>query len=287
MKIDKSFAGKANSVDEAPDLFRQSLLENIGPDEAVSLLVYSPVFKSAGRRFDATVLVITSERWLMLAEEENGNVAVRGASFEDTLLIELTEILLFGQMKIDFASNGKPFSSVLQFDLVDEEMYREAGHLILDAIEGSTPLANDESFRSAVRYVSGWPLKFRHGVLKFIPKGRRLQFATHWPALTGGFRRELAPAAALALTERELFLISEDKASGWFPRRKAPKYGYVVTYFPRARLAQHRISREAKFALLELETHATHGSEALQIMLPLQHESEVAECMDNASAVAV
>jgi hypothetical protein len=108
MKIDRSFAGKAKNVDEAPEPFRQSLQENIEPDETVSLLVYSPVFKSAGRRLDATVLAITDERWLMLAVEENGNVAVRGASFEDTLLLELTEILLFGQMKIDIASTGSP-----------------------------------------------------------------------------------------------------------------------------------------------------------------------------------
>ena len=287
MKIQKSFAGKAKSVDEAPDPFGHSLQENIEPEEVVSLLVYSPVFKSAGRRFDATVLAITNERWLMLAEEEDGHVAVRSASFEDTLLLELTEILLFGQMKIDFASNGKSTSSVLQFNLVDEEMYREAAHLILDAVEGSTPLANDESFRSAVQYVSDWPLKFRHGVVKFMPKGRQFLFAAHWPALIGGFRRELAPAAALVLTEREVILISEDNAPGWFQRRKAPKYGYIVTYFPRVRMAQHHISRQAKFALLELETHTTHGSEALQIMLPLQHESEVADCMHNASAVAV
>ena len=40
----------------------------------------------------------------MLAEEENGNVIVRGASFEDTLLLELTEILLFGgvdELRVD------------------------------------------------------------------------------------------------------------------------------------------------------------------------------------------
>ena len=139
MKIDRSFAGKVKNVDEAPEPFRQSLQENIEPDETVSLLVYSPVFKSAGRRIDATVLAITDERWLMLTEEENGNVIVRGASFEDTLLLELTEILLFGQMKIDIASNGKSSSSALQFDVVEEEMYREAAHLILDAVVDRRP----------------------------------------------------------------------------------------------------------------------------------------------------
>jgi hypothetical protein len=231
------------------------------------------------------VLAVTSERWLMVAEEEDGQTKVSGASFDDTLLVELTEILLFGQMKIDFVSDGKQSSSAFQFDLVEEEMYREAAHLILDAIEEVTPLANEQAFRDAVEYVSDWPLKFRHGVLKFIPKGRRLLFAIHWPALTGGFRRELAPAAALALTERELFLISEDKASGWFSRRKAPKYGYILTYLPRVRLAQHRISRQPKFALLELETHGSHGGEVLQIILPVQYESEVAECMERAAVV--
>ena len=170
-------------------------------------------------------MAITDERWLMLAEEENGNVIVRGRLLRGYSLLELTEILLFGQMKIDLASDGKSSSSVLQFDLVDEEMYREAAHLILDAVGGSTPLANEELFRSAVDYVSDWPLNFRHGVLKFLPKGRRLLFATHWPALIGGFRRELAPAAALALTERELFLVSEDKAPGWFHVRRLPNTG--------------------------------------------------------------
>ena len=181
MNINKSFAGKAKNVDQAPEPFRQNLRELIKSDEVVSLLVYSPVFKSAGRRFDATVVAVTNERWLMLAEEENGRVKVSGSSFDDTLLVELTEILLFGQLKIDFVSNGKPCSSELQFDVVDEEMYREAADLVLDAIEEVTPLTNGDSFPGAVQRVSDWPLNFRHGVLKFLPKGRQLLFATHWP----------------------------------------------------------------------------------------------------------
>ena len=52
-------------------------------------------------------------------------------------------------------------------------MYREAAHVILDALEGWKPLTNEDSFRSAVQYVSDWPLNFRHGVLKFVPKGHQ------------------------------------------------------------------------------------------------------------------
>ena len=58
-----------------------------------------------------------------------------------------------------------------------------------------------------------------------MPKGRRLLFATHWPALIGGFRRELAPAAALALTERELILVSDEKAPVGFHGEKLPNTG--------------------------------------------------------------
>ena len=102
--------------------------------------------------------------------------------------------------------------------------------------------------------------------------------------LIGGFRRELAPAAVLALTERELILITEERRH-WFESKKEPKYAKIVTYVPLARLAQHRINRHPKFCLLELETHVSHGGETFEIMLPLELEGKVAECMERATTL--
>ena len=53
-------------------------------------------------------------------------------------------------------------------------------------------------------------MKFRTEAERYRPKGKRLSAAMRWPAIFGGFQRELAPAGALLVTERELVLISEE-----------------------------------------------------------------------------
>jgi hypothetical protein len=91
----------------------------------------------------------------------------------------------------------------------------------------------------------------------------------------------------LALTERELILITEDKRRRWFESKKAPKYASIATYIPLARLIHHRISRHPKFCLLQLETRMNHGGEVCEIMLPLELGSKVAECMEHAATLMV
>jgi hypothetical protein len=74
--------------------------------------------------------------------------------------------------------------------------------------------------------------KFRNEVLHYLPKGQRLLAATQWPAILGGFRRELAPAGALLVTERELVLIADEKAPDWYHGERE-KYG-GITLLPTA-----------------------------------------------------
>jgi hypothetical protein len=89
----------------------------------------------------------------------------------------------------------------------------------------------------------------------------------------------------MALTERELILITEDKPRRWFESKSAPKYANIATYLPLVRLAGHRIGRHPKFCLLELETHVSHGGEVFEIMFPLENESKVAEGIERVTAV--
>jgi hypothetical protein len=46
------------------------------------------------------VLAVTDQRWLIVAEVRPGVARVNGAAFDETLLLEFTEILLFGELKI-------------------------------------------------------------------------------------------------------------------------------------------------------------------------------------------
>jgi hypothetical protein len=236
-------------------------------------------------KFPATVLAVTDQRWLIVAEVRPGIARVTDAAFDETLLVEFTEILLFGELKIHFALDEKPHSSAAHFNTVTDGYYREATQLLLECIEGRSPVANGEASSYAAALLSDLPLKFRNAVLEYVPQGRQILFTTHWPTLIGGFRRELAPAAVLALTERELMLITEDKPRRWFESQKGPKHANIATYLPLARLAQHRFGRHPKFCLLELETHVSRGGEVFEIMFPSEHESKVAECMERAAAV--
>jgi hypothetical protein len=167
-----------------------------------------------------------------------------------------------------FVLDGKPHSSAAHFNTVTDGYYREATQLLLDGIEGHSRTARREASRLEAALLSNLPFKFRNAIVDNVPQGRQILFTTQWPTLIGGFRRELAPAAVLALTERELILITEDKPRRWFESKKGPKYANIATYLPLARLAQHRISRHPKFCLLELETHVSHGGEVFEIMFP-------------------
>jgi hypothetical protein len=103
--------------------------------------------------------------------------------------------------------------------------------------------------------------------------------ATQWPAILGGFRRELAPAGALLVTERELVLIAEEKAPDWYYGEWA-KYGGIITYFPLARLADFHVGQQDRFGVLALEVHASHGGERLEILFPFDHERAVSKTME-------
>ena len=119
--------------------------------------------------------------------------------------------------------------------------------------------------------------------LRARPKGQRLSAAIQWPAIFGGFQRELAPAGALLFTERKLVLTTKEKQS---PRQHAGgdvhHFGGIVTYFPLARLADFHVSHHERFGVLALQAHAAHDGDKLEIILPSHYESAVSKAMEQA-----
>jgi hypothetical protein len=123
-------------------------------------------------------------------------------------------------------------------------------------------------------------LMFRNAVPELLPEGRRLAGAVQWPAAYGGFGRELAPAAALLITDHELLLISEESA--WVRGPRHAKYGYIATYFPLVRLADFAFLGNGRLSILELRMHASHGGETLQILFPPDSRQEVSRAVESA-----
>jgi hypothetical protein len=183
-----------------------------------------------------------------------------------------------GRLKIDFASTGTSYSAVIRFSTAEERLYREAIDLVLDGID-RTRASQSEKDRGTAEMLKEWPLKFRNEVLDYLPKGQRLLAATQWPAILGGFRRELAPAGALLVTERELVLIADQKAPDWSHGEWA-NYGGIITYFPLARLDDFHVGQQDRFGVLALHVHASHGGERLEILFPSDHEPAVSKAME-------
>lgn len=121
----EQFAARIRRLEDAPTPFREALSKRIRENEAVIDLIYSPAFRAGKFSTVASLLCITDRRWFVVLLQEDGSITVDNVSYETTLLVELTIILLYGQLKIDFVSDGQARSTALQFNtvMIDEESF--------------------------------------------------------------------------------------------------------------------------------------------------------------------
>jgi hypothetical protein len=284
MSIDSRITTKLVNVHEAPEPFSHALTDDLPVEKPVRLLIHAPALSMAEVRSPTTVLGVIEDCWVVAFENEDGSVSVDKCSFTDTLFLELTSTLLWGRLKIDYASVGRSYAATVQFNTLGEELYRQAIGCILDGINQVSAPAVEECGEAAA-VVEGWPPHFRNEVQRYRLGGQRLLAAVQWPAIIGGFRRELAPAGALLVTERELVLMAEDKAP-YLMKAAAPKFGGTITYFPLVRLADFHLAHQERLSILALEVHSRHGGEMLEIIFPSGHEKSVRKAMEEVHVAA-
>jgi hypothetical protein len=278
----EQFAASIKRVEDVPTPFREALLKRIRENEAVVDLIFSPAFRAGRFCTLAALLCITDSRWLVVLLQGDGSITVDTASYEATLLLELTIILLYGQLKIDFVCDGQVRSTALQFNTVMKHTYWEALQDILDGIDHNVE-SKAESNWARSEILRQWPIKFRNVSIIYAPRSSRLLDGVQWNDIYGGFHRQLGPAAALLLTDRHIIFIAEEKPSGWFQFRARPQYGEIITFFPLDRLASFRISEHSRFDILEIVGHEGHGKETLEIMFPHDQAKAVTRLMKEAS----
>jgi hypothetical protein len=212
MEIDTSFPTKLDTVSDAPEPLRGALVESLPSGETVRLLVHAPAFSTGEEKSPATVLAVTNNGWLLASETEDGGAALEKSGFSDILFLELKSILLLGQLKIYFAAVNTSSFVTIKFEAVWDEVYLEAVELMLAGIDpASTAVAAKD--RNEASIFEGWPMKFRNEAQRYWPKGQRLLAAIQWPPTFGELQRQIAPAGALLISERQLVLISDEKES--------------------------------------------------------------------------
>jgi len=276
MDADGRFTSWATELEEIPEPFRGALLERLSPRDSIHLLAFKPSRMSQGVRSPGTLLILTDRRWLVVSDDKDARAGVVECAFDDTLLVELTEFLVYGQLKIDFVAEGTAQACVIEFNTVTDNLYRQAIRDIMRRIEGGMAAARSDR-AAAFPVLDMKPIVFRNAVPEALAEGRPPVAAVQWPAVYGSYGRVLAPAAALLTTDRELVLITEKRVRIRPPRQT--KYGYIATFFPLVRLVGFGFRRNERFIILDLEMDASHGGETLQILFPPQLEQEVAQVL--------
>jgi hypothetical protein len=282
MKTDTRFATKLDSVDDVPEPMRGTLVEKLPSHEPIRLLIHAPNISTNEEEspITATLLAVTGEGWLVVSESEEGNVSVEDCKFDDILFLELTSLILWGELKIHFAAVGTSYCAGMRFSTVTEGLYREAIDLLLDRIDQARTQAAPTDDEDTTAIFENWPIEFRTAALRYRPKLQRILAATRWPSVVDGLRRMLCPAGALLMTERELVLISQQKTSH---RLHAAGVGNII-YFPLARLWDFHVSQQQRLGVLALEAHAKRGKERLEILFPADHAKPLSKAMENAFA---
>jgi len=119
----------------------------------------------------------------------------------------------------------------------------------------------------------------------FLPAGSKLSGSLHWPTVLGVFRRELAPAAALFLTDRHLMLLAEEKSRAWFVKRDRTKYGAITAYCSRSRISGFQVQEHRRFHILELRAHGAQGVKKFQVHFPPEKNEEITKLLSQALPV--
>jgi hypothetical protein len=304
MKIDTRFPTKLETVSEAPEPLRSELEKGLPSKEALRLLVHAPAFPTGDEKSPATLLAVTDNAWLVASETEGGGAGLVRSDFSNTLFFELTSILLLGQLTIAFSETGNAHSVTINFERIEDQYYHEAIDLMLAGIDPArTAVAGKDS--NVTSMFETWPMKFRNEAQRYWPRGQGMLAAIQWPAN----QRQLAPAGALLMTERELVLISEGKKSSELsptdssaeeskeasstpvapdavnPLETPPvpgnvhEFADIITFVPRVRVADFQVSHRES-GVLTLRLQASQGGEKLEITFPSDHQDAVSKGME-------
>jgi hypothetical protein len=281
------FPNKLKTIEDAPEPFRRALREQLSPADSVELLVYGPPYQFGASRKPGSLLAIADTRWLAAVADDEGEVAasVYQSDYANTLLLEVTSVLLYGCLKIDFTTGGPAQNVRVYFNTVMDHLYQHAAQLLLDKMDsvGKPPPPETPKMPAQLEPL---PMKFQSAILHATPEGERLLEVVHCSVVLGHkrlwFQRELAPEAVLSLTDRELMIVSDEKSWSWLPRAREAKYGSVVTHCPFSRFAGFHIERREGVATLTLRTHAAQGGDTFQIDFPSEKEREIVALMEHA-----
>jgi hypothetical protein len=98
------------------------------------------------------------------------------------------------------------------------------------------------------------------------------------------FKRELAPAGTVAVTDQTVAVITDTKLPPKLHRRLPERNGYIGTLLPRARLIGCQ-AHDGILAQIELQTGSSGARASCQIWVPTEAEKQIMELLRGAAGL--
>jgi hypothetical protein len=218
--------------------------------------------KSKGRLATAHLLMIFDGRVLLAIKAENTGVKTLDIPFTNLVCVEVGQVLLYSWLKLVF---GRDTCARIEipFNAVGIQEFVTAVRIIQHSLNAIQRADND------VRGVPlDLPLKFQNALRRWLEPDEALIGHVFQPELSasrlgmfGRYKLQLAPPLLVALTDRQMLLITEEPASR---EGHLARYSWVFVYCPLSRigsftvLPQHEETELAEVRLTLINESASY-----------------------------
>jgi hypothetical protein len=211
----------------------------------------------------------------------HGQTAARGQPAQARLAptaavyyVQVSELLLYGRLEIGYAADGQAQQMVLEFNTVGWDVLRPALRELLRnaSVLCPPPPVAAQAPEFSMAEIRRLPFRYANGVMIYLlAPGERPQALAFQPGIWTRrlliFRRQVTPAIVLALTDRHVSLIEEERSL-----TTKPSYGWTFTFIPRHGVTGMRSEPAPLGRLVSIEM-LVEGAKA---MLEVEATSEVA-----------
>ncbi|MGC8539655.1 MAG: hypothetical protein ACP5QA_03385 [Phycisphaerae bacterium] len=279
-ELDRRFATALKNLCDAPASMAQRIRLLSGMFETPDVLIFSPAFTTMDIFRPASLLALTRTHWAVALSSEptadgtvpSENISAFASPYSHTLAVGLKILLLDGRLAMHAHGNTST-ALIVYFNTVMEKIYREAAFFALDQMTAKAYDTGVEIPGNRNSSETELPMKFHSALERFTPPGRTVCCYVAWPAVFGGFYRQLSPAAMLVRTQHELILISDEPPAGGFFDGPQQYFGYVVTYMPLQRIRAASLHGSGKLITVQITLTAGDNLESISILVPSESSS--------------
>jgi hypothetical protein len=290
MVFAERFSFQLKDRNDIREPFRAALNKLLPAAEPV-MMIFTPSLETSEGVTAPSVLVLQTDHWHLLVENENQAVGITSSPIDRTVLVEMTVVLLLGRLKFDFATKRDVKSVVIEFNTVMEHLYHAAAEYLLGAMKGrhdSAPVERGAD-HDLLQFV---PIKFRNSILRFAPPTERILAVAYWPAIViaknGLIENELSPESAVVLCERELLIVSEerlipsDRPAHRFRIGLVNKHGSIAVHGLLSRLTEFRFGGIGTAVTLDLLFQVDPVMEIISLVLPADQKAAIVDILRTA-----